>query len=436
MNILVMDKCAASLDWSMRCLADGHKVKWFVSPDPKVELVGKGIVERIKDPDAGARWADLILFTDNCWRMDDADRWKEEGRVVIGAGNEAAAWELDRDVGMSVLKKAGIKVADSKNFSNYDDAIRYVKKEMGRFVSKPSGDANKALSYCAKSPADLVYMLERWKKNKTLKGDFILQEFIGGTEMAVGGWYGPGGFSKGWCENFEFKKLMNGDLGVATGEQGTVVRYVAKSKLADKVLKPIEPMLEKLGYVGYIDVNCIIDDEGTPWPLEFTMRCGWPLFNIQQALHTGDHAEWLMKLHDGVDAKNFTMDQVAIGVVLSIPDYPYSHLTRKEVNGIPLYGYEGKVTTDVHPCEMMQSTAPQEVAGKIVDLPCLASAGDYVLVATGLGETVTTAKKAAYRVLKKLSMPNSPMYRTDIGDRLKKQLPLIQSQGYAANLTY
>ena len=41
---------------------------------------------------------------------------------------------------------------------------------------------------------------------------------IGITMLAVGAWLGPEGFTKGWCENFEFKKLMNGDLGVATGE--------------------------------------------------------------------------------------------------------------------------------------------------------------------------------------------------------------------------
>ena len=436
MKILVVDRHAASLNWTRRCIEDGHQVKWYVSSDEKVALVGKGIVERVNDPREWYKWADLIFFTDNVKWQREADSWRAAGYPVIAPGVEGAEWELKRAVGMKIMKDAGIKVADSKPFSSYDPAIAYVKREMRRFVSKPDTDDNKALSYCAKCPADMIYMLERWKRNKTLKGDFILQEFTKGTEMAVGGWFGPGGFNRGWCENFEFKKLMNGDLGVATGEQGTIVRHVAKSKLADKVLKPVEEYLEKINYVGYIDTNCIIDDEGTPWPLEFTMRPGWPLFNIVQAVHKGDHAEWLLDLNEGRDARNFELDTVIAGVVLSIPDYPYSHLTRKEVNGVPLYGLTPSLEPSVHPCEMMLGEAPIEKDGKIVSQEMLVTAGDYVLVTTGTGATISEAKKGAYRVLKALDMPNSPMYRTDIGDRLKKQLPAIQAMGYADNLSF
>lgn len=228
---------------------------------------------------------------------------------------------------------------------------------------------------------------------------------------------------------------MNDDLGVATGEQGTVLRYVKASLLAKKVLQPVEDQLASLGYIGYIDVNCIIDDEGTPWPLEFTMRPGWPTFNIQQALHKGDHAEWLVELAEGTDARNWQMDTVATGVVLSIPDYPYSHLTRKEVVGVPVYGLEPG-NPNLHPCEMMQGEAPHEVDGKIVSQPCLASAGDYLLVSSGTGATVKESKESAYRSIKALSVPNSAAYRTDIGNRLKKQLPKLQAMGYATGMEY
>jgi phosphoribosylamine--glycine ligase len=437
MRILVIDNNGASLDWTMRCIADGHQVKWYI-PKPKAHFepfkIGKGIVERVDNPHDWYRWADMIFFTDNTRWMDQALAWKNQGWPVIGATPETASWELDRDKGVSVFKKAGIEVIPGKAFNNYDTAINYVKKEMKRFVSKPSGDADKALSYVSKSPEDMVYMLQRWKKANSLKRDFIMQEFVGGIEMAVGGWFGPGGFNAGWCENWEFKKLMNDDLGCATGEQGTVLRYVKNSLLADLVLKPVEDQLSAAGYVGYVDVNCIIGDDGTPWPLEFTMRPGWPLYNIQQPVHKGDHAEWLYDLATGRDAKAFCMDEVAVGVVLSIPDYPYSHLTRKEVQGIPVYGFE--LTEDLHPCEMMQGIAPQEKDGKIQDLPCMVTAGDYVLVATGTGETISSAKGKAYKNIKKVSVPNSPMYRTDIGNRLRKQLPELQKMGYAKKLVF
>jgi phosphoribosylamine---glycine ligase len=436
MRILIIDPQAASLDWVMRCQADGHKVKCMVKNDPKVEKVGKGVVERIDDLYEWFKWPDMVFYADNTLWLQAVDQWKSRGVPVIGPSQESVKWELDRDVGMKVLKKADIEVPPTKEFNDYDAAIAFVKKTMLRYVSKPSDSPDKALSYCAKSPADMVYMLERWKRLNKLKNPFILQEFKPGIEMAVGGWFGPGGFNRGWCENWEFKKLMNDDKGVATGEQGTVLRYVKQSSLANKVLKPVEDQLAAMGYVGYIDVNCIITDDGTPWPLEFTMRPGWPTFNIQQALHKGDHAQWLLDLAEGTDAKNWEMDTIAVGVVLSIPDYPYSHLTRKEVNGVPLYGMTPENAQHIHPCEMMMGEAPHEVDGKIVSRPCLVTAGDYVLVASGTGATVSEAKKAAYKILDQLSLPNSPMYRTDIGNRLKKQLPKLQSMGYAVGMQY
>jgi len=183
-------------------------------------------------------------------------------------------------------------------------------------------------------------------------------------------------------------------------------------------------------------VNCIVDDKGAPWPLEFTMRPGWPTFNIQQAVHKGDHVQWLLDLAEGKDTRAFDLDTIVMGVVLSIPDYPYSHLTRKEVNGIPLYGLTPKNENSVHPCEMMLGEAPQDLDGKIVSQPCLVTAGDYVLVTTGTGATVSEAKKGAYNILDQISMPQSPSYRTDIGNRLKKQIPKLQSMGLATGMQY
>jgi phosphoribosylamine---glycine ligase len=439
MRILVIDANAASLDWTMRCQRAGHKVKWYVPPKDKgpsdfYSHVGKGIVERVNNPHDWYRWADLIVFTDNTKLIELGHAWRKQGWPVIAPSPVTQKWELDRDLGQKVFKQGGVDVIRGKGFNNYDQAISYVKKEMRRFVSKPDGDADKALSYVSKNAADMVYMLERWKKTNQLNRGFIIQEFKPGIEMAVGGWFGPGGFNEGWCENWEFKKLMNDDLGCATGEQGTVVRYVKNSKLANKVLKPVEEQLARENYVGYVDVNCIITEDGTPWPLEFTMRPGWPLFNIQCPLHQGDPAEWLLDLALGRDCKNFKLNEIAVGVVLSIPDYPYSHITRKEVQGIPVYGFE--LTEDIHPCEMMMGTAPQERDGKIVDSPCMVTAGDYVLVSSGTGSTVSSAKSKAYRTLKKLEIPNSPMYRTDIGKRLLKQLPELQAMGYATGLSY
>ena len=102
MRILVVDRYGASLNWTRRLIADGHKVKWYVSPDPKVALVGKGIVDRVDDPRDWYKWADLIFFTDNTKWQREADAWRSMGWPVIAPGVEGAKWELLRDVGLKL----------------------------------------------------------------------------------------------------------------------------------------------------------------------------------------------------------------------------------------------------------------------------------------------------------------------------------------------
>jgi phosphoribosylamine--glycine ligase len=338
---------------------------------------------------------------------------------------------------MNIFTEHSIDVPAWKEFDDYDQAIHYVKRQHKAFVSKPSGEADKALSYVSKGPADMVFMLERWKKLGKLKNPFILQERVEGIEMAVGGWLARDGWCGPWCENFEFKKLCNGDLGCATGEQGTVLRYVETSKLASEMLKPLTERLMLMGYTGYIDVNTMIDDSGQPWPLEFTMRLGWPTTMIQEPLHQGDFMSWLRTLCSAnSSAPKIKQREVAIGVVMTIPDYPYSHITRKEVLGIPIYGITARVLPHMHPGEMMIAKAPVEKNGSLEEEELWATAGDYVLVMTATGSTVQEASRTAYRRLKTLEVPNSPMYRTDIGQRLKTQLPKLQSHGYARGMSY
>ena len=76
------------------------------------------------------------------------------------------------------------------------------------------------------------------------------------------------------------------------------------------------------------------------------------------------------------------------------------------------------------------------VDGEIVDQRLMVSTGDYLVVATGTGDSVKAAKSEAYKAVDSIEIPNSVGYRTDIGDRLKKDLPILQSHGFCLDWTY
>jgi phosphoribosylamine--glycine ligase len=107
----------------------------------------------------------------------------------------------------------------------------------------------------------------------------------------------------------------------------------------------------------------------------------------------------------------------------------------KDVTGFPIYGLDG-IEEGVHLAQAMAGIAPHAVDGRIVDTPCVLTAGDYLLIACGTGDTVRAARAGAYKILDKLKMPNGPFWRIDIGERLSKELPKLQAKGYALGMTY
>lgn len=437
MKALIIEATADGLlDLALRAKAAGHECKYHCgSFDPVKAPIGKGLVERVADWRSAMRWCDICIVGGNGKWLSELERWREQGVPIIGGVVDAARLELDRLAGMAAFKRLGVPVAPFRQCSRIEEAMEYVAKRGEGCAVKPCGDvANKSLSFVAKTAKEALWRLDAWRREgKRFPSGFIVQDRIQGIEFAVGGWIGPAGFAPGWQENFEEKKLFAGGLGPNCGEAGTVIRLVKASKLAKKVLEPFEDYLVRLGYVGNIDVNCIIDDEGTAWPLEFTVRLGWPAFNIELALHDGDPVEWLAGLGVGKPTVTRRYNDVAVGVVVALPPYPFGHERPEEVVGVPVWGVEGD---SYHHVMVAEGRVPAIVDGRQAKAPGLVTAGSYVMVVTGTGETVQAARGKAYKALDRIHIPASPFWRIDIGQRLRRQLPELQAHSYATGLDY
>ena len=417
----------------------GHQVRHFIEPKKSNnKRTGEGFprIQRIDNWLSSTMWADLIFVTSNGKYIDRLEKFAKQGAKYFGPSVASADLEIKRKSGMELLKKVGIDVPPFKTFKSLAEAEQYVWKHEERFVFKTLGDnEDKSLSYCAKSPADMITRLRRWQDlGMNPKGEVMLQTFIPGEEMGVSRWMGKEGWIGPPCINWEHKKVMSGNYGPNCGEQGTVMAYVEKEKMFDDVVAPLEKPLRDLGHLGDMDINCIIDDKGKAWPLEFTTRPGWPAFNLMLEQHKGDPVQWMK---DAIDGKNSLQASYEIGVcvVLSQPDFPYGNLPKEDTEGIPIYGLHKGNLKHVQPSGVMiQKTADMD-GEKIVERDIWVTASEYIGVVTALGSTVKVAAKRAYKTVDELHVANL-IVRDDIGEGLEKGLPAIQKHGYAMGVKF
>jgi phosphoribosylamine---glycine ligase len=421
------DDEGCGVDIALRAQAAGHEVRYWISRE---HPVAEGMLEKVFEFEPSLKWADLTVLTGNCDYPRGIKGYFDKGYPIFGTNPKVAELELDRALGQEVFKRYGIETAPYETVESLDEAIRLVKKTGKAYAIKPwGGETDKAMTCVANDADEAVFMLSRWKA-MGLKGQLMLQEKIDGIEMGIAGWFGPKGWSRWFEESFEHKKFLTGDLGSNTGEMGTVIRHVKASPLATLLLEPLGNYLHDMGYVGDCNVNTIIDKKGTPWPLEFTLRLGWPDFCIRQAVMYGDPVEWMADLLQGGDTLGVAGD-VALGVVLTHGDFPVDKAPVEEWMGFPILGIDRNLDS-FHLQQVMEGDYPTAEGPKTG----LLSAGNYLMIVTGAGETVSEAAKAAYEAVGQIRIPSNLMYRIDIGERLKKELPELHKLGFARGLNY
>ena len=163
-------------------------------------------------------------------------------------------------------------------------------------------------------------------------------------------------------------------------------------------------------------------------------RPGWPLFNIQAALHKGDSIQWMCDLLEGKDTLKAST-KIAAGHIVAIPDFPFTKVTGRDPSGFPIYNLE-KCGDDVHLCEVMLGKGPIYEDGKFTETEMFVTAGDYVLVTSGTGDTVREATKKSMEIVKKIEITSAMIVRDDVGERLEEELPKLHKLGYCREFRY
>lgn len=434
MKVLIVDTDGVGLSFAWRAAKAGHQVRWFVKPKPSNSSeIGKGFksIEKVDNWIPHAMWADLVFCTSNDDYLERLDFFAKKGAHYFGPTPASAKLEISRKDGMKLLESVGIECAPYKTFPNMAAAEKHVMRTEERYVFKTLGDnEDKSLTYVSKGPGDLVSWMRR---TPPPKGEVMLQTFIKGIEMGVSRFMGKKGWVGQWNESFEHKKLMPGNYGPNTGEMGTIAYFTKESKLGTDTLAKLEEKLLALGHRGDTALGFMIDETGKPWPTEWTCRLGWPIANMMLGATTGDPVAWMRDALDGKDTTTFKED-IGCCLILAHGDFPHGNMDKKEVSGIPIYGLTKGTLPHVHPqAVQISKVVPIDKPKETVD--AWATAGDYVAVITGFGDSVRQAAKRAYGTVEKLHISN-PIVRDDVGEGLEEQLPKLHAMGYAKHGRY
>lgn len=276
-------------DLAWKVAKEGHSVKYFIQQKDQKDVCD-GFVEKTDDWEKLKDWADVIVFDDIGFGQI-TDKLRKEGKLVIGGSTYTDRLENDREFGQTEMQAVGITILPVSNFTDFDEAIKFLKANPGRYVLKPSGKAQneKELLFVGQEEdgLDVLQVLEHYKKtwSKKIKA-FQLQKFAAGVEVAVGAFFNGKDFIYPINVNFEHKRMFPGEIGPSTGELGTSMFWSQPNAIFNETLAKMKPKLAESGYVGYIDINCIANVRGI-FPLELTCfdvkteiltKAGWKLF--------------------------------------------------------------------------------------------------------------------------------------------------------------
>jgi phosphoribosylamine--glycine ligase len=402
---------------------EGHEVRYWIGAE-KERDIGDGFVPKCADWRAEVDWADVIVFDDTLGQGAEAQALRAKGKRVVGGTPYTDRLEDDRAFGQEELRRAGVNILPYRQFEDFGHAIAYVRENPDRYVIKPSGESGvvkrRLFVGDEEDGEDVIRVLEAYQRSfpDEIKL-FQLQRRVTGVEVAVGAFFNGREFVQPINVNFENKRLFPGNIGPSTGEMGTAMFWSGPNRLFTSTLKKMEPLLAREGYVGYVDLNCIVNGQGI-YPLEFTSRFGYPTIMIQQEGMLTPIGEFFHELAGGALTRFKVKSGFQLGVRICVSPFPFDdEATFNAVSRNAAILFRKGIPEEVHIEDVKQVHGQWYVAGT----------SGVVLVVCGLGPTMRQAQQQAYSRIRNIMIPDM-YYRDDIGERWFEDHDRLHTWGY------
>ena len=318
-----------------------------------------------------------------------ADELRHAGVAVFGPSAAAARIEGSKAFAKEVMRAAGVATSETMSIARPPCVVKADGLAAGKgvFVCRTREELDAAL------------------RAVSAHGDaIVIEELLEGEEVSLFALCdGTRALALGAAQ--DFKRIGDGDIGPNTGGMGSYspVPWLGDvEKLVETIHQPVLDELARRGtpFLGCLYAGTMITDDG-PRVFEFNCRFGDPETQVLMPRLEGDLLPALAAAARGdlsrVDLT--TADKAAVTVVLAAPDYP----ARSDYVGVPIEGV----------AEAERAGALVFQAGTARHGDNLVTNGGRILNVTGVGDSVSDAREAAYAAVQLISFAGVK-YRKDI----------------------
>lgn len=408
-----------------------HAIAWKLSKSPLVSKIfvapgngGTDLVDKAENIPIGSSKADFDKLVDFAVKNDVGlvipgpeqplvegitSKFVKVGIPVFGPSEKAAQMEGSKTFSKDFMARHNIPTAAFGNFSDYDEARKYLDSVDHKVVIKASGLAAGKGVLMPETKEEAIAALDQVMKDKEFgsAGDeVVIEECLEGDELSILA------FSDGYTvvdlpAAQDHKRAGDGDTGLNTGGMGAyspapVATPEVLKAIREQILEPTIKGMRKDGYpfTGVLFTGIMLTKKG-PQVLEYNVRFGDPETQGVLGLLKSDLAEIMLACAEHrLDSVPVEINPgYATTVVMSAAGYPNS------------YPKGDVITIDKLPenCEVFHAGTKSD-NGKIV------TNGGRVIAVTAFAPTLRESVDLAYKGVDKVNFEGK-YNRKDIAHR-------------------
>lgn len=335
------------------------------------------------------------------------DRFREEGLAIFGPTKAAAEIEASKDFAKRLMKKYDVPTADYATFTNFDEALDYVKRGTLPTVLKYDGlAAGKGVVIATTMEEAEATLRDMLLDTKFGEGRVVIEEFLTGEEFSLMCFVAGNKISPMPVAQ-DHKRAYDNDEGPNTGGMGayTELPFISAEDHAyamEKIMQRVADAMVAEGtpFTGVLYGGLMKTPQGIK-VIEFNARFGDPETEVVLPRLKSDAVDVFMAVANNEQPAAEWSEGATLGIVLASKGYPGSY-----DKGAVIRGTERVESKIYH-----MGTAKRD--GELV------TAGGRVMIVVAEAATLREAQQKAEADVALVECDNL-FHRTDIGAKAFK----------------